>query len=162
MLPLETIKKFRYVIHPWMFFAHLEKGQKEIRGKSRHNSRILKYHSTVLTNRGKTLKTDEAAWCSAFVNWCLKKAGIIGTNSTGAKSWLRWGKRLNEGVFGCVVIFRRTGGGHVGFYVATQGNHILVLGGNQNDAVNIKKYKKADVLGYRWPKNSFCFELLTD
>jgi hypothetical protein len=53
---------------------------------------------------------------------------------------------------GCIVVFTREGGGHVGFVVGQdqQGN-LLVLGGNQGDAVNVKAFPLARVSGYRWP-----------
>jgi hypothetical protein len=40
-----------------------------------------------------------------------------------------------------LVIFDRVGGGHVGFVVGKDyANNLLVLGGNQGNAVNIKKF----------------------
>lgn len=54
---------------------------------------------------------------------------------------------------GLLLFFERVGGGHVGFVVGKDklGN-ILVLGGNQGDAVNIKAFPAYRVAGYRWPK----------
>ena len=48
------------------------------------------------------------------------------------QSYLSWGEKLDRPVLGCVVVFTRDGGGHVGFVVgkSTSGN-LLVLGGNQ-------------------------------
>lgn len=36
---------------------------------------------------------------------------------------------------------------------------IDVLGGNQSDAVNVKTFPRADVLGYRWPVKATVKEL---
>ncbi|WP_224984859.1 TIGR02594 family protein [Geomonas agri] len=68
---------------PWMGIARKEIGQKEVAGH-RDNPRILSYHATT------TLKAtdDETPWCSSFVNWCLKQAGVKGTDSAAATSWV--------------------------------------------------------------------------
>ncbi|EBX3952627.1 TIGR02594 family protein, partial [Salmonella enterica subsp. enterica serovar Offa] len=67
-------------------------------------------------------------------------------------SYLAFGDELKEPVYGCIVTFSRTGGGHVGFVVGkTESGNLMVLGGNQSDAVNIKAFKTDRVTGYRWP-----------
>ena len=123
-----------------------EIGQKEIAG-SADNPRIVEYHQAT------SLKAtnDETPWCSAFVNWCYKQAGIKGTNSAAARSWLNWGKELKQPVEGCVVVLKRGAppSGHVGFFVRQEGNLIYVLGGNQSDQVKVSAYKATDVLSYR-------------
>lgn len=135
---------------PWMAFAIAELGIKEVAGKQ-HNPRIIEY----FTKAG-NYTNDETAWCSAFVNWCIEKEGIKGTNNAGALSWRNWGFKLETPRFGCVTVFNRYNkakqlvGGHVGFYVGEEGKDILVLGGNQGDEVCIKPYPKAHWLDYRW------------
>ena len=124
----------------WYLIAkrELEIGVEEVKGKE-HNPRILEYHQAT------TLKAtdDETAWCSSFVNWCVKMSGHKGTKSASARSWLKWGKPLKEPKEGCIVILKRGNSswqGHVGFYVGTSGSHILILGGNQGNEVNISSY----------------------
>ena len=129
-----------------------------------NNPRVLEYLNTV-TNIGPTWRSrDETPWCSAFVNWCIEKAGFEGTKSALSTSWLRWGQKVDLPVKGCLAIFRRdNGGGHVGFYVeelaATGETYIKILGGNQEHAdtdigeVNEKYYLKSKLLGYRLPSN---------
>jgi hypothetical protein len=52
------------------------------------------------------------------------------------------------------VVFNRDGGGHVGFVVGQQQNgDLMVLGGNQSDAINIRAFSRSRVTGYRWPVN---------
>jgi uncharacterized protein (TIGR02594 family) len=137
----------------WYLIAkhEMESGVEEINGE-RHNPRILEYHQTT------TLKAtdDETAWCSSFVNWCIEMSGYKGTDSAAAQSWLKWGKPLGEPKEGCIVVFKRgkkPWQGHVGFYAGMNGNHILVLGGNQGNEVNISSYPKSRLLGYRWEKD---------
>jgi uncharacterized protein (TIGR02594 family) len=135
---------------PWMAVAFGEYGEKGIPGKE-SNSRITLYHSVA-----GGAKTDETAWCSAFANWCMRRAGLEGTGRANARSWLSWGENcLSNPVFGAVTIFSRppvAWHGHVAFFVGKQRGMIYVLGGNQGNSVSIKGYPAARLLGYRWPK----------
>ena len=130
-------------------YAKNEIGTKEIAGDA-DNQRIIEYHATT------TLKatSDEVSWCSSFVNWCVIQAGLKGTNSAAARSWLKWGMPVDLPQEGDIVIFKRgtnPASGHVGFYVRTLGDNVYVLGGNQSNTVKISVYKRGDVLGYRRP-----------
>lgn len=134
----------------WYAIAMSELSVKEIAGDA-DNPRIIEYHLET------TLKatSDEVPWCSSFVNWCFARAGIEGTRSAGARSWLHWGVMLRKPTLGCVVVLRRgvAPQGHVGFFAGEQNDGILVLGGNQSDAVNYRVFDRSSVLGYRWPAN---------
>lgn len=97
---------------------------------------------------------DEVAWCAAFVGHCLEKAGIRSTRKLNARSYLDWGVpvELYEAQPGDIVVFRRGNSawqGHVGFLKAQSGASIEVLGGNQGDAVNIRRFAAAKLLGVR-------------
>ena len=93
------------------------------------------------------------AWCSSFVNWCMKEAGVARTKSAAARSWLDWGKKIDPPVRGCVVVFKRGDppSGHVALYVGRSGDKIRVLGGNQDNQVKISLYDASRVLGFRMP-----------
>jgi len=144
---------------PWMLHAESEIGQHEVKGGE--NPFIIECHATC------TLKAteDETPWCSAFVNWCLSQAGIHGTNSAAAKSWLTWGDKLEAPRHGCIVVIRQklkgqdsgtgsTSGYHVAFFDHIQDGRIYLLGGNQSDSVKISSFGLVsyEVIGYRWPK----------
>jgi uncharacterized protein (TIGR02594 family) len=136
---------------PWLPIALAEQGVKEYPGDG-DNPRIVEYlQSTIL--EAPMRNNDETAWCSAFVNWCVERAGYEGTDSAWAKSWLNWGKAIQKPRRGCVVILTREGGGHVGFYMGGTKTTITVLGGNQSDEVNQSNRPKADLLGFRLPAN---------
>ena len=51
-----------------------------------------------------------------------------------------------------MVILKRKGGHHVGFYTGETTNGIYLLGGNQADAVNVKTFSKELILSARMPK----------
>lgn len=131
----------------WYEIARRELGVKELQGIA-DNPRIVEYHSTT------TLRAtdDEVPWCSSFVNWCVTKAGYKGTGSAAARSWAKWGVQIAKPVTGCIVVLTRTGGGHVGFYEGGDESSVSLLGGNQDDAVNVRKFRTSRVLAYVLPK----------
>lgn len=132
----------------WVVEARRFMGQREIKGPL-HNAKIVQFWKTI--KRG-GIKDDETPWCAAFVGAMLEHVGIQSTRFESAKSYLDWGVKLNAPTLGCIVVFTRDGGGHVGFVVGqdAKGN-LLVLGGNQADAVNVSAFGRERVSGYRWP-----------
>lgn len=101
-----------------------------------------------------TVKDDATAWCAAFVGAMLKRAGLKGTGLLTARSYLQWGEPVErkDARPGDVVVFKRGNSswqGHVAFLVKDRGEVIDVLGGNQADAVNVRAYRAAQLLGIR-------------
>jgi uncharacterized protein (TIGR02594 family) len=132
----------------WLNTASKYLGMKEIVGP-KHNPDVVK-----LWELGKAgnFDTDETPWCAAFVSAVLEESGIRSARTGWSRSYLNWGKKLRGPAYGCIVVFKRGSGGHVGFVVGrTSSGHLAVLGGNQGNAVNIKAFKRSRVLGYRWP-----------
>ncbi|MGK7943126.1 MAG: TIGR02594 family protein [Microcystaceae cyanobacterium] len=135
---------------PWFAIALVEEGVREKAG-SGDNPRIVEYlQSTTLSEP--SASNDETPWCSAFVNWCVEKAGYAGTDSAWAKSWLNWGQPLSTPQKGCIVVFERRMsngqiGGHVGFYISETSETVKVFGGNQSDSVKYSHYPKDGYLG---------------
>lgn len=96
---------------------------------------------------------DETPWCGVFVAACIDAAGLaLPKNWMRAKAWAEWGSKLAAPVTGCIVVFERQGGGHVGFVVGrnAKGN-LLVLGGNQGNKVSIAPFDTGRVVAYVWP-----------
>jgi len=95
---------------------------------------------------------DKIPWCAAWLNWVLLKAGLKGTGSGLARSFLHWSQPIAEPEFGCVVVLRRgidPRKGHVGFFINEYTGFILLLGGNQADQVGVNPYSKLRVISYR-------------
>lgn len=145
---------------PWLLIAEKEIGQHEIKGGE--NPRIIEYDATTTL----AAKEDETPWCSSFVNWCLKQAGIHGTNSAAAKSWLDWGMALNNPQEGCICVIHQkakgkdsltgsSSGYHVAFWLSDDGKYVSLLGGNQSDSVKVSNFNLAsyEILECRWPKS---------
>lgn len=132
----------------WLIEARKHIGLTEIKG-AKHNPEIVQFWRDI--KRG-GIKDDETPWCAAFVGAMLERVGIRSTRFESAKSYLDWGEKLDTPEYGCIVVFTRVGGGHVGFVVGRRANgDLLVLGGNQGDAVNIRAFPTSRVSGYRWP-----------
>jgi uncharacterized protein (TIGR02594 family) len=135
---------------PWMEFALREYGIRGISSKGRTVNVVAYLKAT-----GVGRSSDETAWCSAFVNWCMLMAGFPGSGLANARSWLNWGGvALDFPVYGSVVVLWRENRngplGHVGFFVKMQGDNLLLLGGNQGNSVSIRPYSKERVIGIRW------------
>lgn len=132
----------------WLVEARKYIGQKEYPGAA-NNPWIVSLWKAI--KRG-GIKSDAVPWCAAFVGGCLEHVGIISSRFESARSYMSWGVPLKTPVTGCIAVFARAGGGHVGFVVADDGNgRLLILGGNQSDQVSIAPFERSRVIGYRWP-----------
>jgi uncharacterized protein (TIGR02594 family) len=133
----------------WVKEASKYIGVKEIPGK-KHEPKILQWWRAI--RRG-GIKTDEVPWCAAFVGACLENVGLVSTRFESARSYLAWGVRLERPIYGCVVVFSRNGGGHVGFLVGQDDKgRLMILGGNQNNQVSIAPFDPNRAIAFRWPK----------
>jgi uncharacterized protein (TIGR02594 family) len=133
---------------PWLDQARKLIGLKETVGASSNPAIVQMWRDIKRSG----IKDDATPWCAAFVGAMLERAGVRSTRFESAKSYLDWGQLLALPVVGCVVVFTREGGGHVGFAVGRdKAGNLLVLGGNQGDAVNVKAFPVSRVTGYRWP-----------
>jgi uncharacterized protein (TIGR02594 family) len=132
----------------WMSEARKHIGLKEIKGTGT-NMTIKSW----LSNLRAWWSDDETPWCGTFVASCMKAAGYpLPKHWYRAKDWLNWGVDIGSACFGCIVVFDRRGGGHVGFVVGKdKQGRLMILGGNQGDAVSVAPFDTARVIGYRMP-----------
>jgi len=93
-------------------------------------------------------------WCADFMNFVLRRAGGKGTQSRAARSFLKYGSKLDGPRVGAIAILYRKGpnNGHVGVVRGTdgQGNPIIVSG-NHGNTVRQSVYSKDRVLAYVMP-----------
>ena len=106
---------------------------------------------------------DSVPWCSSFLNRLAWELRLPRSKSAAARSWLLVGVpvALHDAHAGFdVVVLKRGGGGqpgperidapgHVGLFAGLEHENVLVLGGNQSDAVNISVYPQDRILGIR-------------
>ena len=131
---------------------YLKKAEDMLDYHERRNTKFLDKYFKKYTGWKYSVKTTP--WCAAFVNALMGECGYPTTGSFMARSFLKWGKKVSKPKMGDVVVFSRgrPPSGHVAFYLRNYDkNHIVVLGGNQNDEVCMKVYKKSRILGYRRP-----------
>lgn len=131
----------------WIAEARKYIGLMEIVG-AKHNPTILNWWQRIKLN----FKTDEVPWCMGFVMAMMSLVGYPYMPTAWARDGLKYGVKIDKPAYGCIVVFERGSGGHIGFVVGkdAKGN-LMVLGGNQANGVNIKPFSTARVLGYRWP-----------
>lgn len=100
---------------------------------------------------------DSIPWCALFANMTLTKAGLKGTETLWALDFAgKWPSVKLPGVaVGAFAPMLRDGGGHIGIVVGKdQHGNIMLLGGNQSDAVNIKPFATSRLnKGFWWPSS---------
>jgi uncharacterized protein (TIGR02594 family) len=135
---------------PWVQRARAHIGLAEIPGPK---------HSTAIAGWLSKLRAwwtdDETPWCGVFVAAMLEGHGKLPKHWYRAKAWADWGVRLEQPELGCVAVFERQGGGHVGFVVGRDRvSNLLILGGNQGNKVSIAAFPRHRATAYRWPEDT--------
>jgi uncharacterized protein (TIGR02594 family) len=97
---------------------------------------------------------DETPWCAAFVSFIafLLNLPRPQTGELAARSWLTVGSAivLDDATRGFdLVVLERDGGGHVGFFSSAGPQSVLLLAGNQHDAVSLASFPRERVIGVR-------------
>jgi uncharacterized protein (TIGR02594 family) len=134
----------------WLELAWGDLGVAETPG-SKHTARVVAYYAAA---GHPEIKDDETAWCAAFLGACLERAGIASTRSLMARSYLAWGVPAGEPQPGAIAVLSRGSDpalGHVGFLVGSTATSVILLGGNQGNAVTVAAFPRARLLGLRWP-----------
>lgn len=115
-------------------------------------SRFIGLHEKVNNNVLKPLMNVNPVrtpWCAAFVNAVLEKTGFTGSGSLQARSFTNYGVKTTDPQKGDIVVMRT----HVGFfegYTYKDGKkYVIVLGGNQNNRVQVSEYPISKVIAYR-------------
>jgi uncharacterized protein (TIGR02594 family) len=105
---------------------------------------------------GSYLDPAKTAWCARFVNSVLASAGIQGSGSDLARSFLNVGDKVDPKVAspGDVIVFARGSGGiygHVGFIksINPYRDEVTMISGNNRGAVRVDTRSLSDALGIR-------------
>jgi uncharacterized protein (TIGR02594 family) len=116
-------------------------GVKEIIGKA-HNPTILEWAKEL--GLQKIYTEDEIPWCGLFIAHCTHTQGLdVVDRPLWALNWAKWGTEVTTPMLGDILTFKRNGGGHVGIYVGEDAQYYHVLGGNQNNSVNVTRIAKS-------------------
>lgn len=94
---------------------------------------------------------DSIPWCGLFMAIVAKRAGKpIPASPLWARAWASWGTKSHSPSLGDVLVFSRDDKGHVGLYVGhDDAGYFHALGGNQGDAVSIKRIPSARLIAAR-------------
>lgn len=133
---------------PWIAVARKHIGLSEISGP-KHNSTIQGW----LRQLKAWWSDDETPWCGVYVGAVLGacKRHVV-QHWYRALAWQDGGVQLSQPAYGCLVVFSRSGGGHVGFCVGKdKQGRLMILGGNQRNRVSIAPFDRSRVVAYVWP-----------
>jgi uncharacterized protein (TIGR02594 family) len=141
----------------WLKAAFSKLGLKEISGP-RHERQIIAMYEAC----GHNVTNDETAWCAAFVGWCLREAGLPNTRSLMARSYVKYGRKLDHRRIvprGSIAVWPRgkPPSGHVNFVLSDNGTTLTCIGGNQSmkgtsGAVTISRAEKANLVAVVMPE----------
>lgn len=138
---------------PWMKVAESLLRTREAPGPA-NNPTILGWAKRIGGWIASFYKSDSTPWCGLFTAYALVVGGQpVRQDALGALNWATYGIGLKQGIYGAILVFKRPGGGHVGFYVSEDKDAYHVLGGNQSDAVTITRVAKNRCVAIRWPAN---------
>lgn len=122
-------------------------GTREIIG-SKHNPVIIDWAKDL--GLEKIYTNDEIPWCGLFVAYVVKQATFQPVKDPlWARNWNTFGTKQSVAMLGDILVFSRGTGGHVGLYVGEDNTCYYVLGGNQNNTVNITRILKSRCIGIR-------------
>ena len=136
---------------PWIKTAESYLGLKEAAG-SANNPTIISWTKGFARWIQQFYTKDSIPWCGLFVGHCFEANDIDPKlkNILSSIEWRGFGVKTDI-CYGCVMTFRRSGGGHVGFYVSEDAYTYHILGGNQSNSVNITRIAKDRFVTARWP-----------
>jgi len=141
----------------WLHVARSLVGTREVPGAA-NNPVIMTWGNRLGAKvLGIAYGADSVPWCGLYAAHCIASAGLKPPPiAIRAKAWASWGSGIPTATprppIGCVAVFGRAGGGHVGFVAGVYGNgDLAILGGNQGDAVNERRFPRDRLIALRWP-----------
>ena len=103
--------------------------------------------------KGTNPTRKNSLWCADFMNLVLSQSGMKSSNSSMARSFASYGRRLSGPQVGAIAVLSRgKRGGHVGIVkgIDARGNPIIISG-NHGRRVGEGTYPRNRVIAYVWP-----------
>lgn len=96
---------------------------------------------------------DSIPWCGLGMAYVMAVNGIKPVDAPlSALAWASFGVALKAPTPGAVLVYSRTGGGHVTLYESEDATYYYCRGGNQSDALNVTRIPKSrPIKAIRWP-----------
>lgn len=140
---------------PWLAAAHALTGTTERAGTA-SNPVIIAWARAL----GIAYADDGISWCGLFMAHVIRTqlpAEPLPATPLAARRWGRFGNACAPQPGAVMTFWRgsRAGWqGHVGLYVGEDAAAFHILGGNQGDAVNIRRFARDRFLAARWPQTA--------
>lgn len=141
------------ILLPWIAEAQHLTGLSEVPGPKSSPELI-----EMATDLEIDYDSDDIPWCGLFVAHCIGATlpdEVLPAAPLSARAWLRFGDATKPRA-GAVMVFWREAPtswkGHVAFYIGETEDRYIVLGGNQDNTVKEKAYRKERLLSARWPR----------
>lgn len=133
---------------PWMAEMHRRMGLHEVRDKSK----LIEFLKI-----GKFLgDPSRLPWCGDMVESCIAKvlpAEPLPANPFFAQAWKTFGIDAKAPLVGAVGVIKwSASSGHVGFVAGVEGGKVVLLGGNQSNAITLASFPREKFIAFRWPK----------
>jgi uncharacterized protein (TIGR02594 family) len=139
---------------PWLEEAGRLLGLHEVRNEGTLEG-WMRHHLPVGAwwTSSRWINVPNVPWCGLFVATC--EAATVPdaarpSNPLSALAWLGAGEMVTP-CLGARMHFRRSGGGHVGYYIAEDDEAYHIRGGNQSNRVSDTRIAKSRFAGARWP-----------
>jgi len=95
---------------------------------------------------------DLTPWCGLEMAVIAQRAGKeVPKQPLWALNWANFGIKADIPMLGDILVFKRTGGGHVGMYIGQDATAYHVAGGNESDKSNIVRIAKDRLYAARRP-----------
>lgn len=138
-------------IAPWLAKSEEYLGVHEVVGPG-SNPIIMQWRESLQPWAREYFVDDDIAWCALAINGILHDVGLKGTGTLAAGDFARWGQDATAALgLGCILVFKRPGGAHVGFYIGERPDAFRVRGGNQGNAFCDTWIERARLVAVRWP-----------
>ncbi len=133
---------------PWMAEMHRRMGLHEVQ----HKAKLIDFLKI-----GKFLGDPASLpWCGDAVESCIAKvlpSEPLPANPFWAQGWASFGIDVKAPLVGSIGVIRWSAkAGHVGFVAGVEGGKVVLLGGNQANAITLASFPRDKFIAFRHPK----------
>lgn len=146
--PAHTYPAPTEIMPPWMAEMHRRMGLREVQ----HKAKLIDFLKI-----GRFLGDPaNLPWCGDAVESCIAKvlpAEALPANPFWAQAWATFGINVHAPLVGSIGVIRWSAkAGHVGFVAGVDGAKVVLLGGNQDNTINLSSFPRDKFIAFRWPK----------
>lgn len=133
---------------PWMAELHRRMGLHEVT----HKASLIDFLKI-----GKFLGDPaRLPWCGDAIESAVAKvlpSEALPSNPFWAQAWASFGIDVREPIVGAIGVIRWSAkAGHVGVVAGVEAGKVILLGGNQSNAITLASFPRDRFIAFRWPK----------